>query len=228
MKYTRVAYSSAIGVILVLVALSQAAIQLTLWQETVTRDTATLLNRQELRTQRILRSSLLLLAPDPMDITINPLQMRPDQQLKDDLGFTQDTQTTLSNRNVAVADDIQAAQGEYEAMHTAGGQVLVAFQKHDRKAMVTAIAPLFLHEQKYLTAIYNAYAAQTQDADDQVSRVRLLELGVFLLTLMVVAYEVFGVVRPAYRQQSLKLEELQMSVTMLQEVIGAKRKGATE
>jgi hypothetical protein len=219
----RLAYLSAIVIIVVLVTFTQLAIQLTLYEAGITRDYATLLNRQELRVQRILRSSLLLLAPDPKDKSLNPLQVDPSAQLKDDLAFTQETQGTLSGGNVAVADDIRALAAEYQAMHEAGTQVLDAAQKHDRKALASAIAPLFLHEQKYLTGVYTAYVTQTQDADAQVNLVRWIELTMYAFSLIVIVYEVFGVVLPVYREQQAENDELRVRVDLLQTAINAKR-----
>jgi hypothetical protein len=224
----RLAYLSAIVIIVVLISLSQLAIQLTIYEATITRDYATLINRQELRVQRMLRSSLLLLAPDPKAKSLNPLQVDPFVQLRDDLAVTQETQTVLSTGNVAVADDIRALADEERAMHQAGEQVLDAAQKHDHKALVAAVAPLFLHEQKYLTGVYNAYSAQTQDADAQVNFVRWLEGTMYVFSLLVIGYEAFGIVLPTHRGQTLELEALRVRVDLMQEAMNARRQQQKE
>lgn len=218
MKKLHFSYTSAVAIILLLVTLSQIAIQITLLKETQTRDLATLMNRQELRTQRILRTALMLVASNPMDKSINPLQTDPATALQDDLTFTRQTQTALSGDDAQVSDQMQALQAEYEQMSTAGYEILADHKRNDRKTLVTHLAPMFLHEQKYLQGTYQAGLALTQQADDLVNRVRWLELAIYVITLGIVAYEVYGIVLPAERERREEIAELRMQVLNLKQI----------
>lgn len=223
MKKLHFSYASAVAIILLLVTLSQIAIQITLLKETQTRDLATLMNRQELRTQRILRVSLMLVATNPMDKSINPLGINPAQQLQDDLTFTRQTQTVLSGDDVPVSDQMKAMQNEYEAMSTAGYEILTDHKRNDRAAVVAQLTPMFLHEQKYLQGTYNAGLDLTQQADDLVNRVRWLELAIYVITILIVAYEVFGIVLPAERERKEEIAELRSEILKLQQIAWEKR-----
>lgn len=222
-KKLHFAYTSAVAIILLLVTLSQIAIQVTLLRETQTRDLATLMNRQELRTQRILRVSLMLVASNPMDKSINPLGVDPAKQLSDDLTFTRQTQTVLSGDGVPVSSQMIALQSEYEAMSTAGYEILAAHKKNDRQAVLAQLAPMFLHEQKYLQGTYNAGIALTQQADDLITRVRWLELIIYIITICIVGYEVWGIVLPAERERKEEIEELRGQILNLKQGVWEKQ-----
>lgn len=220
---TRFSYGSAVAIILMLITCAQIAIQLTLRAEIDTRETATLLNRLELRTQRILRSSLLLLAPNPMDPTINPLRVDPASQLTSDLVFVQQTQETLAQRETSIGVQIRALSKDYQAMEGSGHSLLAAYTKKDKKSMVTYLRPLFEHEQKYLTGIFMTWTSLTQQADDLVNSVRVLELVIYVASLLVVAYEVFGIVRPTEKAREDEIRTLRSLVLTLQEAAHIQR-----
>lgn len=223
MKKIHFVYASAVVIIIVLFTLSQVVIQLTLLQETQTRDLATLMNRQELRTQRILRVSLMLVAANPMDKSINPLGINPAQQLSDDLTFTRQTQTVLTSDGVPVSSQMIAMQSEYEQMSTAGYEILSDHKRNDRAAVVSHLSPMFLHEQKYLQGTYQAGLDLTQEADDLVNRVRWLELAIFIITICIVGYEVFGIVLPAERERREEIEELRGQILNLKQGVWEKQ-----
>lgn len=223
MKNLNFSYRSAVVIILLLITLSQVAIQFTLLQETKTRDLATLMNRQELRTQRILRVSLMLVAAKPMDKSINPLQVDPAMQLQDDLTFTRQTQTVLATDGSMVSDQMTSLQSEYEAMSSAGYEILADRKRNDRAAIEAQLIPMFQHEQKYLTGTYNTGLALTQQADDLVNRVRWLELAIYIITILIVAYEVFGIVLPAEKERKEEIAELRSQIMKLQQVAWDKR-----
>jgi len=223
MKKLKFSYISAAAVVLVLITLSAIAIQFTLLQETRTRDLATLMNRQELRTQRILRVSLMLVAANPMDKSINPLGVDPAKQLSDDLTFTRQTQTVLSGDGVPVSSQMIAMQSEYEAMSTAGYEILADHNRNDRQAVVSHLAPMFQHEQKYLQGTYQAGLDLTQQADDLVTRVRWLELTIYVISICIIAYEVFGIVLPAERERREEIEELRGQILNLKQGVWEKQ-----
>lgn len=218
MQKLKFVYISAVAIILLLITLSQIAIQYTLYEETVTRDLATQLSRQELRSQRILRNSLLLLTANPMDKTLNPLQVDPVAQLKDDLSFVEQTHNALTG-NTPVASQMQALQADYQAMDDAGHAMLAAKAIGDRKSLVAQLTPMFVHEQKYLAGTFAVYTAVTQQADNLVNMVRILEISIFAFSLVVIGYEVFGVVLPAERARHNEITDLKKQVGLLQEAL---------
>jgi hypothetical protein len=225
MKRTNFAYTSAIAIIVLLITLSQAAIQLTLQQETITRNLATEMSRQELHTQRLLRNSLLLLAANPMDKSFNPLQIDPVAQLKADLTFIEQTQEDLTT-NSQVAEPMRALFPDYSALDKAGHQILLDYAKKDRKDLAKQISPVFVHDQAYLAGTFAAYLVLTQQADDLVTRVKWLEISIYIINLAVIAFEVFWVVLPAYQSQNDAIAELRAQVGTLQESMNAKRASA--
>lgn len=223
MKKINFSYTSAVAIILILITLSQIAIQFTLSQEIATRDVATLMSRQELRTQRILRNSLLLVAANPTDKNINPLQVDPLKQLSDDLTFVEQTHATLIREDSPVAGQMQALQPDFRAMDAAGHKILEDRAKQNRQDLLKQLAPMFVHEQAYLSGTFAAYLALTSQADDLVVRVRWLELAIYIITICIVGYEVLGIVLPAEKDRREEIAGLKSEILQLKQAVWEKQ-----
>ncbi len=211
------AYLSAVVIIVFLITCSQIAIQLTLSQETGTRNLATLMSLQELRSQRLLRNSLLLLAPN--NTTVNPLHIDPASQLKSDLAFEEATNRQLigDGTPVDIATQIKVLQPDFVLMESAGQKELSDYTAKNTKDMVAQIAVIFVHEQKYLQGVYATYTELTQQADASVRVVQILEISIYVVSLLVVGYEVLGVVLPAERESRRESEGLRLHIKALEE-----------
>lgn len=207
---TGFAYLSAVAIIIILITCSQIAIQLTLFQETSTRNLAVTMSVQLLRTQRILRSSLLLLVPTTS--SLNSLHVSPRTQLQGDLLYVEHTNTQLEANGTPayIATQIKALHADFVAMDSAGHKELADDPVKSKKDMLTQAAAIFLHEQRYLQGVYNAYILLTQQADQLVQRVQIVEIVIYILSLGVIAYEVFVVVLPAERDRRKENEELKL------------------
>lgn len=202
-------YYSAALIIAILIVCAQIIIQVTLAQEVNTRNYAVLMSRQELRSQRLLRNSILVFA-GPKDKDFKPLNVDPEGQLKDDLTFLEAANTTLiqTSQSPDASSSLQSIQNDFHWMDQEGHQILVDQQKKDMKDMGRQISLLFVHEQNYLSGVYSAYAKLSQQADDYVTRVQIIEIVIFCIAMVVLGFEVLGVVRPAIRDYDQALEKL--------------------
>lgn len=208
------AYKSAWAIIIVLVIIAQAIIQLTLHQEVVTRELATTLSRQELRSQRLLRNSLLLFS-DPSDAAINPPGVDPVAQMQQDIVFLEGTHARLTSEDVprSVSEPMRKLQHDFDLTDVAAHDLLRLKDSQDNKAKMAALTQVFIHEQLYLSGTFAVYTTLTQQADAQVTAVRLIEIALFVITCATLIVEALAIIRPAvadYKRTLHMLMEIQI------------------
>lgn len=198
MRRLTFAYASTALILFVLILSSQGLIQYTLYRGVVTRDLASAMALQELRTQAIFRNGLLALLPTGEQTAMNALGVKPVDAMTKNLVDVEATNKMLLGVNspVDVAGQMQPLQSDFVQMDQAGHAVLADLKAGNTKDAGNQLGTLFVHEQKYLVGTYNAYVSLTADADDYVSSVRVLELVICAISLLVLAIEALFVIRP--------------------------------
>lgn len=199
------AYISAVIIIALLLTASQLIIQATLFAEVSSRDQATVLNQQELRTQRLLRNSLLLLSRTD-DHTVPMAELNQDipawQQTEQDL------ERSLSTEHAA---RLAGAKDDYNKMRDALLTLTAEEKKSspDQAKVVQSIATVFYSQRAYLGTLVTIYSLLSQAADDDVARVRIIELVIYAASLIVLIVEALVVIRPALADYKRTLEMLE-------------------
>lgn len=190
-----ISYISAVVLILFLLIASQGLIQYSLYRGQVERVEAAQINAQVVLTQRMLRNVIFLQNPAP----------NTDYVAYTKAVETQDITWEQTQKDID-ATGLFHGQAHYSEMQTALHRILLLEHATEKPAPPDKVRPdvgiFFLHENAYIDALIATYAGLTQQADNRVSLVRVLEIVLFTLTVMVIIGEVLLVVRPATRQMN--------------------------
>lgn len=219
-------YITAVLIIVALITAGQLIIQTTLYQEVSVRNLAFVMSHQTLRSQRLLRNAILAYAGPSK--AFNPTNVDAAQQLADDLTFVETTNKQLLSTPTpsVVVSQVQQLQKDFTSSDTAAHKLLTDVkQYYSTKIPDTAIgkdatnqlAIIFLSDQNYLSGMYTIYSSISQQADDDVTHVQILEGVIYAVSLLVLCYEVFVVVIPAMRGYAKTMEELDNLAKKIQE-----------
>jgi len=207
-KRLKFAYGSAATIIGVLILLAQITIQFALYNEIQTRNLASTMSLQELRSQYLLRVSLMSFNPD--NTIVNPLKTNVSQQIQITLIRLEATNKILIDSMVtplSIVLQINKLQNDFTIMDSAGHQLLIDIQKHNKTDQSKQVTLIFIHEQNYLSGVYATFQALTQQADDRVTQVQLLEIVLCIIALATITFEAFVVVIPAFHDYERALDQ---------------------
>lgn len=211
------AYLSMFILLLLLLISAQTIIQIALAQETHVRNVAAMIERQELRTQRMLYNVVILQSPGTAPGTT--YKSLTDAVQKDETAWEQvqeamyngDSQVDIfsSDFSPLATTTIKNERAGYIHMRDAYRRVLAAEQSG--KATIESVRPdinlIYLDETPYLQSLITVYEDVTKQADNYVRSIRVVELVIFVLSVVVITCEALFVARPAVKhfKQTIQL-----------------------
>lgn len=216
------AYASAVIVALLLLFSAQGLIQWTLAREIHLRSVAAQINAQEIRTQRMFYNVLLLQNPTGHGIDYNAIAalVAADEPT---WAATQQAMYAPSALIGLVPGDFDAPaqavlareQAGFLKMEAAYARVL-AMENAGHPASPDAVRPdvgrIYLAEGPYLNALIAIYTDDVASADSLINVVRIIEIALFVATLLTISCEVVFVVRPALRQIEDQMTQMEQAI----------------
>jgi hypothetical protein len=227
------AYMSVFIVIALLIGSAHLMIQLTLLEEIATRNLASTMALQELRTQDTFRNSLLAILPANYQNQLNALTVDPTTALQEDLSDIEGTNKALlgSSTPAPILSSVHSLQPSFQKMDTAGHLLLQYLAKGEKTQAALQVACLFPPEQLYLAGVYKAYQELTQSANSQINQVMVIECVILIATFATLCVEASFIAWPLLRdhqQAQARLEELKEELYEIQrekEAYGQETKG---
>lgn len=209
-KQLTLAYASMFCILLFLLISAQVLVQVALARGTHVRTVAAMIERQEIRTQRMFYNVLILQSPGTppgqsyMDISHLVLSDEPAWEQIQQAMYAGDARVQISPSDFSASATSMIAKEKsgYITMRDAYRRVLAAEQaKHPAapEAVRPDINVIYLAEGPYLASLINIYEDVTQEADSYVTSIRTIEVILFLLSAVVLPSEAFFVARPAVR-----------------------------
>jgi hypothetical protein len=205
LKALKWSYITAFALIILLAILAQCTIQYALYREIQSRQAASYLSRQEVRSERIGRDMILLLVPVNHKSVIAEMQADLSQEDTDRTAFA----TTLAAYYPSFAD-IDGGHGHalkvYNAIRTnalamiAIAQETPAQQKKDFAKDHAFASAIFYAQPEQLKNLQDAQRIVEDDTDSYIHLIQQIELGLFSLTVLVLLYESLFVLRPALKR----------------------------
>lgn len=208
-----IAYSSALAILLIVIVSGQLIIQISLSQLSHAQAVTAQVEGQELRIQRLLYDVVLLQSPDPhLDYPAITKAVEQDdatwEQIQDAM-YSSNASIGLSPADfgAGATTTLSQARSGYETMRMTLHRILTAEHNHATPDQVRPdVGTFYVLEPTYLHALVSVYGDLVQQADSYTQDVRLLEAGLFVLTLLTLTGEILFVVRPAIRHLRAQLQ----------------------
>lgn len=207
-------YISAVIMMVIVLASAQALIQYTLYREVQSRGVAGTINLQELRTQLLLRNSILLL-------TDTPDHAQEIQQLSGTLAKWEAVQDAIYSGNDALnihqadfpQDGLTAVlkvRPNYNLMDATLHHLLFleSDPKTNERAIIKDVLTIFSQEIIVLPGLNTLFNDMTLAADADVTQVRFIEIALFALALLTMTVEIVFVIRPAHHRLKFQVGQL--------------------
>lgn len=216
-------YLSTLGILCCLLLAAQVVIQFALMQALTTQNAYSVLNAQQLRTQRLIRNAILLLDAHADRPTLAATLYSDEQAWEV-------TQDGIEHGNAG----LHIAPGDFSgSVHNRLTNVRADYLKmrnalRDLIETVTAgtatntvvggyLAPIFYSGGVYSTALTAAASDVFIESNVYVANIRFIEFGLFVLCILTLIAEYVFVFRPAFRQMKAYLTTLHAVITEQEE-----------
>lgn len=213
-------YIIALSMIALLAISGQLIIQFSLIQQSGDANIINIAGRQRMLSQKLTKAAVALLATsDPNARSGRVAEVRATvalwEQSQEGLQHG-DAQLGLSGNNSNTVTNLFAVIApNYQAMINAANQLPVTVEQDQAKTtaafnedILPSLQILLAQEPGFLVGMNNIVSQYQHEAEDRVSRLRVIELALLSLTLTVLLLEGVLVFRPAIRQLGKSVAEL--------------------